>query len=217
MHEQTSSLLSGAAPGWLGRLPGMGDFSHRRLPQSFREGWGRWLRAGIARMQLRHPNWADHYLEAPVWCFVLASDVVDAQSWIGLLVPSMDEAGRRFPFTLAAELGSPESELRGDVLTRLRHWWALTSRAARKGTGERLDAVGFEMLLHQLFAAAETPSGGDPEAALALPVVGQSLWLTDPTAERGLGMASHELPQDDQFDALFGCVAGVETHGSKDL
>ncbi|MEJ8815042.1 type VI secretion system-associated protein TagF [Variovorax ureilyticus] len=209
MHEQTSSLFSDAAPGWLGRLPGMGDFSHRRLPQSFREAWGRWLRAGIARMQQSHPNWPDHYLDAPQWCFVLGNDVVDAQGWVGVIVPSVDEMGRHFPFTLAAELGAAESELRGDALARLRHWWVQASRAAREGTREHLDAVRFEVLLHQLFAPGGTEPG-DCGATLALPVVGQSLWLTDPTAERGLGMAGQELPQDDQFDALFGCAAGAE-------
>ncbi|SCK61376.1 type VI secretion system protein ImpM [Variovorax sp. HW608] len=212
MHGQTSSLFSDAAPGWLGRLPGMADFSHRRLPQSFREPWGLWLRAGIARMQLRHPHWPDHYLDAPRWCFVLGNDVVDAQSWVGVLVPSVDEMGRHFPFTLAAELGSAESELRGDALARLRHWWGLANRAAREGTREHLDALHFEVLLHQLFAFAGRPDG-DPDATLALPVVGQSLWLTDPTAERGLGMAGQELPQDDQFEALFGCAAGAEAPG----
>ncbi|WP_311733363.1 type VI secretion system-associated protein TagF [Variovorax sp. Sphag1AA] len=215
MHEQTSSLFSGSAPGWLGRLPGMGDFSHRRLPQSFREAWGRWLRSGIARMQISHPHWPDHYLDAPRWCFVLGNDVVDAQGWVGVLVPSVDEMGRRFPFTIATELGAAESELRGSALVRLRHWWELASRAAREGTRESLDAVRFEMLLHQLFAAVGTQAD-DAGAILALPEVGQSLWLTDPTAERGLGMAGQELPQDDQFDALFGCAAGAEASGSKE-
>jgi len=216
VHDHTSSLFSGAAPGWLGRLPGMGDFSHRRLPQSFREAWGRWLRAGISRMQLSHPHWPEHYLDAPRWCFVLGNEVVDARGWVGVLVPSVDEKGRHFPFTLAAELGSAATELRGDALARLRHWWVLASRAAREGTRENLDAVRFEVLLHQLFAAAETPAG-DSDATLALPVVGQSLWLTDPTAQRGLGMAGQELPQDDQFDALFGCAAGAEIPAPKGL
>ena len=215
MREKTSTLFSGAAPGWLGRLPGMGDFSHRRLPQSFREAWGRWLRGGISQMQLSHPHWPEHYLEAPRWCFVLGNEVVDAQGWVGVLVPSVDEMGRHFPFTLAAELGSADSELRGDALARPRHWWVLASRAAREGSRANLDAVRFESLLHQLFAGGGTPAA-DSDSTLALPVVGQSLWLTDPTAQRGLGMAGQELPQDDQFDALFGCAAGVEAPGPRE-
>ncbi|WP_431276948.1 hypothetical protein ACQ858_00640 [Variovorax ureilyticus] len=100
-------------------------------------------------------------------------------------------------------------------MARLRQWWGLASRAAREGWQENLDAAHFEVRLHQLFASAGTPAG-DPGAALALPVVGQSLWLTDPTAEHGLGMAGQELPQDDQFDALFGCAAGAEVPAAKE-
>ena len=40
-------------------------------------------------------------------------------------------------------------------------------------------------------------------------MVGQSLWFTDPAAEVGLGMTSQGLPQDDQFEALFGGVPGA--------
>ena len=55
-------------------------------------------------------------------------------------------------------------------------------------------------------------------AAIAIPlaVVSGYLWLTDPTAERGPGMTGQELPQDDQFDALFGCAATVEAPGRRD-
>ena len=202
-------LSSGAAPGWAGRLPGMGDFSHRRLPQSFREPWMRWLRAGMARMQERHLRWAEHYLEAPRWCFVLGNDVVDAQGWIGMLVPSVDEMGRLFPFTMATELASADSEIRGAELARVRDWWLLAGRAALDGAREHVDAPRFEALLQRHFAA-DAAMARDAGGVLALPVVGQSLWLIDPTAEDGPGIASHGLPQDDQFDALFGCTAGVE-------
>ena len=41
MSGESSPVVSGAAPGWFGKLPGMGDFAHRRLPEEFRDQLGR--------------------------------------------------------------------------------------------------------------------------------------------------------------------------------
>ena len=42
-----------------------------------------------------------------------------------------------------------------------------------------------------------------------------SLWFTDPQAEAGQGMSTHGLPQDEQFDALFGFWAGATSPEDK--
>lgn len=213
MGSESSPVVSGAAPGWFGKLPGMGDFAHRRLPEEFRDAWARWLNAGLARLRVLHQNWTERYLEAPLWCFVLGNGVVGGQSWIGVMMPSVDESGRYFPFTVTQELVSPRSELTGEALAEVRRWWALARQGAHEGLDRDLDAVGFEVLLHRLFAD-DAPVGSEGgESALALPVVGQSLWFTDPTAEDGVGMASQGLPEDDQFEALFGYAAGASTQG----
>ena len=209
VNGPSDPVVAGVVPGWFGKLPGMGDFAHRRLPESFSEAWDRWLRSGLARLRVRHLDWPDRYLEAPLWCFVLGNDVIDARRWIGVLVPTLDRMGRHFPFTMVGELVSPDSELSGRTLARVREWWGHARRAVIEAAQGDLDAVGFEVLLHRLFAGGDTPQSDVDEATLALPVVGQSLWFTDPTAEAGLGMTSQGLPQDDQFEALFGGVPGA--------
>ena len=65
MSAESSPVVSDAAPGWFGKLPGMGDFAHRRLPEDFRDAWERWLRNGLARLRVLHQNWTERYLEAP--------------------------------------------------------------------------------------------------------------------------------------------------------
>ncbi len=215
MNGEADSVLSGAAPGWFGKLPGMGDFAHRRLPDGFSEAWDRWLRNGLARLGVYHQDWTQRYLDAPRWCFVLGNGVINGQSWIGVLVPSVDGMGRHFPFTVMAELVSPQSELTAEALARVRQWWLLATRAVREGMEGRLDAIRFEVLVHRLFARDLATAGEEGGAALALPVVGQSLWFTDPTAEGGLGMASRGLPEDDQFEALFGYGPGGAMSGTE--
>jgi type VI secretion system protein ImpM len=192
------------APGWFGKLPGMGDFANRRLPETFRSEWDRWLQQGLARLRLRHEDWTDRYLQAPLWCFVLGEGVIGAGGWLGVMMPSVDGVGRYFPFTIAAELVSSRSALQGPVLARTQHWWTLAAQVALEGLEHDLDAQRFDARLQKLFAgfAAEAGEGDGPP--LALPVARHSLWFTDPVAERGPGMTSKGLPQDDQFDALFG-------------
>lgn len=192
------------APGWFGKLPGMGDFAQRRMPELFRELWDRWLQNGLGRLRTRHPDWTERYLKAPLWCFVLGEGVIGTRSWLGVMMPSVDGVGRYFPFTLAAELVSSRTELAGEVLARTQRWWTLAAQAALEGLEHDLDALRFDERLQMLFADYAAGADEGSGAPLALPEVGHSLWFIDPGAERGLGMTSHGLPQDEQFEALFG-------------
>lgn len=208
MTDNDEAHVPDTLPGWFGKLPGMGDFAHRRLPDGFRMAWDRWLQTGLASLRGRHADWTDRYLKAPLWCFVLGDGVIGEPSWIGVLMPSVDAAGRYFPFTVVDELVWAPTAIHGDVLARARRWFALASQAAVDGLDNDLDASRFEALLGQVFAAQEgAPAEADEDAGFAMPEFGQSLWFTDLAAEGGQGMSTHGLPQDDQFDALFGYPA----------
>jgi len=192
------------APGWFGKLPGMGDFAQRRMPALFRDPWDRWLQNGLAKLRVRRTDWTERYLKAPLWCFVLSEGVIDGRSWLGVLMPSVDGVGRYFPLTLMAELVSSRTELQGDVLARTQRWWTLAAQAALEGLEHDLDALRFDARLQELFAGYPHEADTGEHPPLALPEVGHSLWFTDPGAERGPGMTSNGLPQDEQFEALFG-------------
>ncbi|VWX55992.1 Type VI secretion system protein ImpM [Burkholderiales bacterium 8X] len=207
-------------PGWYGKLPGMGDFAHRRMPAALRTAWDRWLQGGLTRLRSRHENWTAHYLQAPLWCFVIGADVIGSKWWMGVLMPSVDAVGRYFPFTIVSELVAPPTELEGAALAYVRQWWWRASKAAFEGLERDFDAKHFEARLHELFmgdAAGRSELAGDaPTQPIALPDPGQSLWLTDPDGHAGQGMTSKGLPQDEQFEALFGCVPDGLSPGAKE-
>ena len=204
------------APGWYGKLPGMGDFAHRRIPETLRAAWDRWLQNGLSRLRVRHADWTARYLEAPIWCFVLGNDVIGAKCWIGVVMPSVDGVGRYFPFTVVSELVAPPTELQGHALTYVRQWWAWAMQAALDGLNHDLDANSFESRLHELFSGDEALQDDFEAPPLALPDPGQSLWFTDPTGKGGLGMASSGLPQDEQFEVLFGFGGDVPSGPGKE-
>jgi type VI secretion system protein ImpM len=91
---------TGLAAGWYGKLPGLGDFATRRLPPEFVRRWDEWLQRGLRQAPAPGPGDA-LAATAPVRRFWLGAGVVDAQAWAGLLMPSADRSGRRFPLTVA--------------------------------------------------------------------------------------------------------------------
>lgn len=196
-------LASPALPGWFGKLPGMGDFAHRRLPEAFRERLDHWLHDGLLRLRERHADWTERYLAGPLWFFVLGNGVAGARAWLGVLMPSVDGVGRYFPFIVATECMSPLEDLepQADVW----RWWRLAAEAALEGLEHDHDAARFDATLRQRIDAQHDHAAGErKDAPIAWPGNGQSLWLTDPAAEQALRMSAAGLPSEGRFDALFG-------------
>ncbi|WP_295545590.1 type VI secretion system-associated protein TagF [uncultured Pseudacidovorax sp.] len=198
-----------ALPGWFGKLPGIGDFAHRRLPADFREAWDSWLQEGLMQLRLRHESeWRERYLEGPLWFFVLAPGVADGQAWAGVMMPSVDGVGRYFPFTVAAPLqGTVPAAAEWPALLA---WWQCAAQAALQALEQDLDAAAFDALLGTMYGDAE--AAADAGGAPAWPVHGQSLWLTQPEAggAGGPALTAAGLPRGARFDLLFGFDDRIE-------
>ena len=91
--------------GFFGKIPSRGDFVQRALPATFVTPWDRWLQDGIAGSQeTLGDDWLEVYLTSPVWRFALSAHLVGDPAAAGVLIPSVDAAGRYFPFTIASPL-----------------------------------------------------------------------------------------------------------------
>jgi len=92
--------------GFYGKLPARGDFVRLGLPREFTEAWDAWLSPAIAGSRISMgEDWLPAFLEAPVWRFMLAPGLCGGQAALGLMLPSVDRAGRYFPLTFAALFG----------------------------------------------------------------------------------------------------------------
>jgi type VI secretion system protein ImpM len=189
-----------APPGWHGKLPSLGDFASRRLPQAFVEPWDGWLAAGLLALREAAPqDWLAAYLGSPSWRFLLmpgalpvaAADPAAQQGWAGVLMPSVDRVGRYFPLTIALPLG--EGPASTAQMTALWHWLGRLDELARDAlfddwSLERLEAELARMARPELDTAptahqgpllqpgelAALPAGLD--AAEAIGLEAQSLW-----------------------------------------
>ncbi|MEJ2694046.1 MAG: type VI secretion system-associated protein TagF [Candidatus Thiodiazotropha sp.] len=95
-------------PGFFGKVPEVGAFVSRRLPQDFIQPWDQWLQSAISCSRDRlGQQWLEVYLTSPIWRFALSPSLAGPDGWAGVLMPSVDRVGRYFPFTVTSKL--PES------------------------------------------------------------------------------------------------------------
>jgi len=94
--------------GVFGKMPSVGDFFRLTPPSGFVRVWDEWLQGVLLAGQGAHgPDWDGYYMSAPIWRFTLARGLAGPEKVIGVLMPSIDRVGRRFPLTLMAALPTP--------------------------------------------------------------------------------------------------------------
>lgn len=98
--------------GAYGKMPGLGDFFRLGVAPGFVSVWDAWLQRTMheARAALGE-RWDECYLSAPIWRFALAAGVAGAAPVFGVLMPSVDRVGRRFPLTLVARGACQDAEV----------------------------------------------------------------------------------------------------------
>lgn len=94
--------------GAFGKMPSVGDFFRLNVPPGFVTTWDDWIQLGMLEAQEGlGAQWDAHYMSAPIWRFCLSPGLAGPQKVIGVLMPSVDRVGRRFPLTLMAALQTP--------------------------------------------------------------------------------------------------------------
>lgn len=94
------------SPGLYGKLPAHGDFVQRNLPTVFVQEWDQWLQHLVAGAREKIGEaWLEIYLTSPIWRFVLSHGVIDTHHWAGIVLPSVDQVGRYFPFSIIMQVG----------------------------------------------------------------------------------------------------------------
>jgi type VI secretion system protein ImpM len=136
-------------PGWYGKIPNLGDFVARRLPEAFVHDWDDWLQHGIAKAQQQlREAWLARYLVAPVRRLWLAPGVVGDEGWAGVMMPSVDAVGRHFPLTIAAPLGAQPGSLARVLAAPA--WFDAIDTVARQVLDVEFSADEFEAVLAQV-------------------------------------------------------------------
>jgi len=229
---------AGGPPGWHGKLPSLGDFASRRLPHEFIEAWDGWLAGGLAALRQAAPDsWLDGYLASPIWRFLLMPGALPApsgdQGWAGVLMPSVDRAGRYFPFTAITPLATLPHD--HDSFTRLQRWLHQLDDLAADALQDDWTVPQLEAELERLRTptlrrardrACTSLAPDVPSATLAIgsaadvtsiltedalgiwqtAASGQAFWWCEPGAEPGRLVVTRGLPAGAGVGLLFGAV-----------
>lgn len=135
--------------GFYGKLPVVGDFVSRRLPNEFIKPWDGWLQSAIAasREELGD-EWLNSYLTSPIWRFLLSPGVCGNKAVAGIMMPSVDRVGRYYPLTVAVlfeqSLQLPFLFTSGNV------WFEQLEDAALAGLEGNLDINAFDQLIQSI-------------------------------------------------------------------
>ncbi len=144
--------------GAFGKMPSAGDFFRLNTPGGFVRVWDAWLQQVMLDGKTAYGSGFDaHYMSAPIWRFTLPAGLAGAASVWGVMMPSVDRVGRRFPLTLVAPLSAAEG-----------------AGAGHMGAGtlfERLEDLALDALedsmtkdrLAERLAAMPAPGGDQPE------------------------------------------------------
>ena len=102
--------MTTATFGAFGKIPSVGDFFRINAPSGFASIWDEWLqRCLVSGAHAYGSRWDELYMSVPIWRFSLSPGVAGPAAIMGILMPSVDRVGRRFPLTLMGALaeGSP--------------------------------------------------------------------------------------------------------------
>ncbi|MDK8874863.1 type VI secretion system-associated protein TagF [Paracoccus sp. SSJ] len=86
----------GPQAGFWGKLPARGDFVGRGLPEPFRRRWDRWAAAHLAGREGWPDDWPHDWPDGGLRLRIASGGRAAA----GLVLPSADAVGRRFPLAL---------------------------------------------------------------------------------------------------------------------
>lgn len=207
--------------GLFGKVPAHGDFVRRGLPTSFVAPWDAWLQAGMSRARAGlGEGWEPAWDDAPAWRFALPAGACGPDAVAGVMLPSADTVGRRFPITLAALLG-PGTPPPGEA------WFAALEGAALAGRAGQADADA-------LAAAIPPPDEAAPVAAFPIPGAGEALppaglpgaaadeagdpWgAPDPATEAPAGAPPHDPDSVGEIDFLAAFSAPAGEPGTPDV
>lgn len=109
--------MSTAKFGAFGKIPAVGDFFRINAPPGFATVWDEWLqRCLVFGADAYGSRWDELYMSVPIWRFCLPAGLAGPGAVIGVLMPSVDRVGRRFPLTLMAPLDDGASTIRSHLL-----------------------------------------------------------------------------------------------------
>ncbi len=146
MSKQDLGMTLEMNSGFYGKLPVLGDFVSRRLPNDFILSWDKWLQNSLAVSKEKLADqWMQSYLTSPIWRFALSPGLCGNDAWLGIMMPSVDRVGRYFPLTIACKVPGNYSLI--NLFTEASVWFYEAETAALSALENDLSVEEFDQLV----------------------------------------------------------------------
>lgn len=186
--------LAPVAAGYFGKVPTQGDFVFRGLPLALTERFDGWLRQSVRDSQNHMGrDWLPAFLVAPVWRMAITPGLFGPDALIGVVMPSVDRAGRYFPLVIAAPI--PGLRAAAPDLARMVTWFDAAEELALSTLDPHFSLGWFDQQIAGLGLPASVLPPHDPQAPSG------SLWWTG--AGGGSEISLDHMPPPEAFDTLF--------------
>lgn len=171
--------------GYYGKIPSKGDFISNGLPREFRDPWDAWLQEALeASRAVLGEAWLPCYLQSPIWRFVLAPGICGEQAAAGILMPSVDRAGRHFPFAIIALLSAALQDRLVRFALAADPWFHDLEERALETLDGSFDMKALDGALPGIQASLDLPAS-DGSVRANPPSGGRSFLLNFAAAETG--------------------------------
>ncbi len=135
--------------GFYGKLPVLGDFVSRQLPNDFILSWDKWLQSSLAVSKEKlASDWMQAYLTSPIWRFALSPGLCGNDAWLGIVMPSVDRVGRYFPLTIACKVPCHYSLI--DFFVKANPWFYAAEAVAISALEDDLSIIDFEQMVRKI-------------------------------------------------------------------
>lgn len=201
-------MIGKRAISWFGKLPCVGDFCSHNMSTALREALDDWLSEAMQLGQETHGDaWTRAYFQTPMHGFVLGKQALpelDGSLAVGVVMPSVDKAGRAFPFVLLEQLQAQNNvdercaEIDQQVLNE---WFSLAYGMCAAAMNDEWTLEKLADEVHDLPTVATTTLTGQNTVAIndlsewfRIEFDGQVNWV----------MQCRGLPKADAFKILIG-------------
>ncbi len=192
--------------GFFGKVPSHGDFISDGLERELIGTFDNWMRSGLhACADTFAGRWSEIFASSPPIRFIIESGIWGNSAYAGVLVPSADRVGRKYPLAIVAQLNNFRKHPRTLYLDDT--WFMAAEALAETSMTGDFDMSRFNASVKKL--RPPKPREEDDAPEMVRNRVPTSLWWRiDPVNRRARGLKFDGKPKASDFLRLFSDMAG---------
>lgn len=192
---------------WFGKLPCVGDFCSHNMNACLLSELDDWLSTAMQTgLNTRGGAWMQAYYETPMHGFVWGHNTLPALGTclvIGILMPSVDRAGRAFPFVMLEQLEVGAAKVL--PCAALADWFFQAHALCAGALNEEWPLEKLNEMLTGLPPIDAGPGTGSWQEKTLLAQAEYTHWFRiDYAGQFKPAMQHHGLPRAEAFDTLLG-------------